>query len=421
MSSDSAFLDASASIAHGIVADAVWHDGRCNWTGAVVDPAVPWRFEVRALEPDLYDGAAGVGLFLAQLAALTGDAAVRRTARGALRQAIARVPAMPVDRRDGFHAGSLGIAWAAVRAAELLGEDELREGARAVIAGARPPATPERCPDVILGSAGAILALLALADACDDPALVEDAIATGEALTARATITRHGWSWADPSRRYRGHLCGLSHGAAGIGWALLELFAVTRDHRFRTGAEGAFAYERSWLDVDSGTWPDLRIRGQRRGAARRFASPAARTWCHGAGGIALTRLRAAAVLGPQPYRNEAELALETTRRELDRTLPGEHEDFTLCHGAAGAADVLLCGAAALGHPAEPARELGHAALEHHGAGRERWPCGAGSGTTPALFRGLGGIAWWLLRLHDPEIPSALTLPILELTVLSKRA
>ena len=76
MSSDSAFLDASASIAHGIVADAVWHDGRCNWTGAVVDPAVPWRFEVRALEPDLYDGAAGVGLFLAQLAAVTGDAAV---------------------------------------------------------------------------------------------------------------------------------------------------------------------------------------------------------------------------------------------------------------------------------------------------------------------------------------------------------
>ena len=411
MSSDATFLDAAASIADRIVADAVWSDGRCNWTGVVADPALPWRLEFRALEPDLYDGAAGVGLFLAQLAALTGDAAARRTALGALRQAIARAPSMPPDRRDGFHAGSLGIAWAAVRAAELLQADELREGARTVIAEARPPAAPDRCPDVILGSAGAVLALLALADECDDPALVEAAIATGAELTRRATITDHGWSWADPSRRYRGHLCGLSHGAAGIGWALLELFAVTRDERFRAGAEGAFAYERSWLDADSGTWPDLRAGGRRRGTARAFASPATGTWCHGEGGIALSRLRAAAVLGPHPYRHEAELALETTRRQLARAHPSETQDFTLCHGAAGAADVLLCGAAALGRAPEPARQLGLAALELHGDGRGRWPCGAGAGTTPALFRGLSGIAWWLLRLHAPAIPSALTLPM----------
>lgn len=415
MSSDSAFLDAAASIADRIVADAVWHDGRCNWTGVVVDPAQPWRLEYRALEPNLYDGAAGIGLFLAQLAAVTGDAAVRRTALGALRQAIARAPAMPLDRRDGFHAGSLGIAWAAARAAELLEEDELRAGGRTVAVVARPSAAPDRCPDVVLGSAGAILALLALADAYDEPALVQDALATGEELTGRATITHHGWSWADPSRRYRGHLCGLSHGSAGIGWALLELFAVTRDERFRTGAEGAFAYERSWLDVGSATWPDLRIGGQRRGTARTFPSPAAGTWCHGEGGIALSRLRATAVLGPEPYRHEAELALEATRRQLARALRYEREDLTLCHGAAGAADVLSCGATALGDEwhaaAGPARELGLAALDRHGATREDWPCGAGGGTTPGLFRGLSGIAWWLLRLHDPAIPSPLTLPI----------
>ena len=95
MSSDGAFLAAASSIADRIVADAVWHGDRCNWTGAVVDPALPWRLEYRALEPNLYDGTAGVGLFLAQLAVVNGDAAVGRTARGALRQAIARAPALP--------------------------------------------------------------------------------------------------------------------------------------------------------------------------------------------------------------------------------------------------------------------------------------------------------------------------------------
>ena len=49
MSSDDAFLDAAESIGRRIVADAVWHDGRCSWVGAVMDSAQPWRAEYRAL------------------------------------------------------------------------------------------------------------------------------------------------------------------------------------------------------------------------------------------------------------------------------------------------------------------------------------------------------------------------------------
>ena len=124
---------------------------------------------------------------------------------------------------------------------------------------------PERCPDLIAGMAGSALGRLALADELGDPRLVERARATGEILISRATVTSHGWSWAGQGRRYPAQLCGISHGAAGIGWALLELFAATGDDRFRAGATGAFAYERSWLDQSAGRWPDLRIRGQRRG------------------------------------------------------------------------------------------------------------------------------------------------------------
>jgi lantibiotic modifying enzyme len=415
MSSDDAFLDAAASIGRRIVAEAIWHAGRCSWMGAVADAEQPWRVEYRALEPNLYDGTAGIGLFLAQLAAVTGDVAVRRTAVGAIRHAVARAPAMPPGDRDGFHGGSLGVAWAAARTAELLRVEELHAGAGVVLTEARPTPRDYRCPDVILGSAGALVALLALADTLDDPALVRDALATGEELIDGATVTRHGWSWATPGRRYRPHLCGLSHGAAGIGWALLELFAATGDERFGAGANGAFDYERSWLDMRSGTWPDLRIGGQRRGTARRIASPAVGTWCHGEGGIALTRLRAIDVLGGAACANDAEVALEATRRDLAGRLPYEIDDLTLCHGAAGAGDVLLCGSAALGerwrNAAELATELGRVALERHGATDEDWPCGMAGGTTPGLFRGLSGIAWWFLRLHDRAIPSPLRMPI----------
>jgi lantibiotic biosynthesis protein len=414
MCSDDACLDVATSIGRRIMGDAVWHNGLCSWTGVVaVDPARPWRTQYRALEPILYDGTAGVGLFLAQLAAVTGDAAVRHTAVGAVRHAVARARAMPPARRDGFHAGSLGIAWAAARAAALLNEEELHAGA-ATVPVVASPAGADRCPDVVSGSAGSILALLALADAFDDPALLEEAVATGEELIDRATVTRNGWSWANPNRRRRHQLCGLSHGAAGIGWALLELYAVTGDERFGTGARGAFAYERSWLDAESGTWPDLRIGGQRRGTTRRITSPAVGTWCHGEGGIALTRLRAIDVLGRDACVRDAEVALEATRRHVAAALPFEIADLSLCHGVAGAADVLLCGATALGErwrdAAELAAELGRVAVERYANTGVDWPCDSATGTTPGLFRGLSGIAWWLLRLHDQAIPSPLRLP-----------
>jgi lantibiotic modifying enzyme len=405
MSSDDPFLGAAESIGRRIAADAIWHDGVCSWMGAVVDRAQPWRSEYRALEPHLYDGTAGVGLFLAQLAAVTGDAAIRRTAVGALRHALGQ--AVP---GDGFHAGSLGIAWAAARGAALLGKEELHVRARAVPG--PPSSAGDRCPDVIHGSAGSILALLALADGFDDPALVRGAVATGDELVACATITPHGWSWALPDRPHRRHLCGLAHGAAGIGWALVELLAVTGDDRFRTGALGAFAYERSWLDAPAGTWADLRIGGQRRGAGRRIPSSAVGTWCHGEAGIALSRLRAIEVLGAEPCRADAEVAFEATRRHLAATLRDEIEDLTLCHGAAGSADALLCGAAAFGDGwrkgADLGREFGVVALERY---TNAWPCGPAGGITPALFVGLSGIGWWFLRLHDGTTPSPLTLPI----------
>ena len=209
----------------------------------------------------------------------------------------------------------------------------------------------------MMGTAGATLALLALAGALDEPKLVEDASRTGAELIRRASVDGHGWSWAIPGRRYPRHLCGLSHGASGIGWALLELHAATGDDRFRAGAEGAFAYERSWLDARTGTWPDLRIGGQRRGAPRTAATPTTGSWCHGEAGIALTRIRALAVLGPEPHGRDAEIALEATRAHLAGLLPHDLEDLSLCHGAAGPADVLLTAAGTLGERWRPAAGL----------------------------------------------------------------
>ena len=411
MSSEGLFLDAATAIGRSIVADAAWHNGYCSWMGAATRPSGSTAAEYHALGPSLYGGTAGVGLFLAQIANATADRSFRRTAVGALRHATAPSRQSPVSRRDGFHAGSVGVAWAAARAALLLEEEELHARAVAVSSQLGVPSGPDRCPDLITGMAGSALGLLALADELGDPRLVEQAVATGETLIGRATVTSHGWSWAIPTRRYPAHLCGISHGAAGIGWALLELFAATGDERFRTASMGAFAYERSWLDQETGRWPDLRIGGQRRGPLAPIDSGIAGTWCYGEAGIALTRLRAVVVLGPGPHRGDADIAVESTRRHVADALPYAIDDLSLCHGLGGAADVLLDAAAAFNdrwhEGAKLATEFGYVTLERHADAGRPWGCGTDGETTPGLFLGLSGIGWLFLRLHDPATPTPL--------------
>jgi lantibiotic modifying enzyme len=316
-----------------------------------------------------------------------------------------------VSKGDGFHAGSVGVAWAAARAALLLDEEEMHARAVALSTQLDVPSAPDRCPDLITGMAGTALGLLALADELGDQRLAEQARATGEILIDRATVTSHGWSWAIPARRDPVHLCGISHGAAGIGWALLELFAATGDDRFRVGATSAFAYERSWLDRSAGRWPDLRIRGQRRGPLTPIDSGIAGTWCHGEAGIALTRLRAVAVLGPGPHSGDAEIAVETTRRHLADAVPYAIDDLSLCHGLGGAADVMLDAAAAFNlrsrQVADVVTQLGQVMLERYVDAGRPWACGTDGETTPGLFLGLSGIGWLFLRLHDPATPTPL--------------
>jgi hypothetical protein len=118
-------------------------------------------------------------------------------------------------------------------------------------------------------------------------------------------------------------------------------------------------------------------------------------------------------LGPGPHDSDAALALSTTRRHLAAALPYGIEDLSLCHGAAGPADALLCAADAPSGQWHTARDLavqfGNVMLERHDH-MGNWPCGT-DGVSPGLFRGLSGIAWVFLRLHDQKTESPLTLPI----------
>src|SRR4029453_1464936 len=100
-------------------------------------------------------------------------------------------------------------------------------------------------------------------------------------------------------------LTGFSHGAAGIGWALVKLGLTTVDERFVDGGLAGFAYERGEYRPDPHNWPDHRVAA---------GDPAGRlcAWCHGAAGIGLARADLLADVDDPGLRADVDLAVTIT-------------------------------------------------------------------------------------------------------------
>ena len=408
---DPAFLHAAAALGARLCRDAVWDGGRCNWMGDAQD-AVNGQLAIvhRAQTPVLYDGTAGMGLFLARLHAATGERPFRTAARGALRQAIGAKDRVAAELRIALHAGWTGMAWALAEAGDALGEEEWTAESARMAEALRTVDPHPLAVDVISGSAGAIPVLLELARRHGDDALRENAVRHGEFLLDGARRGGDGWSWHTMDAPVRAPLTGYSHGVAGVALALLELAAATGDARFREAADEGFRYEARCFLPEQGNWPDYRLFGDPAAAAAQPVSCAV-AWCHGAPGIGLSRLRAWVLTGDAARRAEAEAALATTARTLDAAVAaGAGFGFSLCHGDAGNAELPLLAARVLGDPsqAERAARVGRMGIERYGATGAPWPCGVpGGGETPNLMLGLAGIGWFYLRLHDPSTPSVL--------------
>ncbi|HEV3052457.1 MAG TPA: lanthionine synthetase LanC family protein [Longimicrobium sp.] len=408
---DPVFLEAAAALGARLCRDAVWDGARCNWMGDAQEGAGGELVVVhRAMGPVLYDGTAGIALFLARLHAATGAKPFRTAAHGALRQALSAAERVPQPMRIGLHAGWTGIAWALAEAGEALGEEEwTAESARIGEALASIEPNPAAV-DVISGSAGAIPALLDLGQRHGNAALEDAALRHGGFLYDAAQRHELGWSWSTMDAPMRRHLTGYSHGVAGVSLALLELWAATGEERFREAAEQGFRYEALFYSPEHGNWPDFRLFGDPAAAAATPVSYAL-AWCHGAPGIGLSRLRAFELTGDEARRNEALAALATTGRALDAAVAnGGGFGYSLCHGDGGNAELPLRAARVLGDAtqAERAARVGRAGIERHLATGTPWPCGVpAGGETPNLMLGLAGIGYFYLRLYDPSVPSAL--------------
>ncbi|MEO7275964.1 MAG: type 2 lanthipeptide synthetase LanM family protein [Vicinamibacterales bacterium] len=372
--------------------------GEVAWMG--ISPRGTGQWALAPVGLDLYDGLPGIAFFLAHLADATGEPRYRALADTTLSTILGRLHSEDDSRpvSAGAFNGWGGLIYTLSHLGQLWGTPDLIVTAASLLQPLVEAVHRDDAFDVIDGSAGAILALLAL-NRCDPtPAARAALLAGGERLIERATPLEVGIGW--PGARAPQPLAGMAHGNAGMALALVQLGYATGVPRFARAAEEAVAYERAIFSVDAANWPDLRPRDAVATGGPRFMT----AWCHGAPGIGLARLRAAAQMPDADSRREIDVAIGTVLGQ------GAMRSQCLCHGELGNLELLLEAAdpadAALSRQVQ-ARVTGlTAALTQDGP-----VCGSpGQVETPGLLTGLAGIGYGLLRLSDPgRFPSVLAL------------
>ncbi|GAA4071924.1 type 2 lanthipeptide synthetase LanM family protein [Nonomuraea soli] len=378
-------LTSAAVMVADLVAEQAWlGPGRANWLGLEMLDDKYWA--PRPLGWELYGGYVGVALFLARIAVTTGEqryADLARSAVAPMRHVVGKAADLPLM---GAYSGLAGSVYGMVHLAALLDDPELAASAELVAELCATAAETDSMLDLIGGSAGTLAAMLAVHETTRLAAAWKAAQACAERLVSTASAMPEGFAWRTemPSAQ---PLAGFSHGAAGIGWALLRYADAAGDESCRRVALGAFAYEHGLYSAEQRNWPDFRD-----GAGGERALHA---WCHGAPGVGLSRL----ALGSDP---------DLTRAVAAELAHGPMTNHSLCHGELGNLELLL-------HLRE--RPEVAQALTARGAGllrdlRTHGPrCGTPGDTgTPGLMNGLAGIGYGLLRLAAPgEVPSVLLL------------
>lgn len=353
------------------------------------------------VDGDLYHGSAGIALFLAYLDDLVPRPEFRRAASRALSHAVAHTD----RRRAGAFQGLGGLIYVLTHLHGLWQDRELLELAVRLSNELPGPIEADTHFDVLSGAAGLIPILLGLGHQTDGQGL-EHATRCADLLVRHAVADGDTLSWppADPGEAVA-NLTGFSHGAGGIGWALIQLGGLTGRADYVDAGRRAFAYEARHFDESEQDWYDLR---NSPGGAARHGRHFANAWCNGAAGIGLSRIASWAALGKndEPLLREAHQALAATMRNFPRLM-----NDTLCHGRTGNAELFLRFAVLRDEPAFR--------LEANVQVQEQWRrlddaengiTEGGAGFFPGLMLGLSGFGMHFLRLARPDrVPSVLLL------------
>lgn len=382
--------------------------GTVGWISLVESDDISETLRLMPVGPSLFNGRCGIALFLAALERITGCTEFRDLLLATLQPV--RAPLRTASTRTAFAkkyvlgagTGLGGMIYALCRAGQLIDDGGLIEDAL-LLAGEVTPGRIAQADEVDLlhGVSGALLGLLSLKGLMNGR-LSEILGLCGRRLLELREATPQGVrSWRN--RKSPRFLTGLSHGTAGVVFALARLYEVTKEAAYRDAAHEAIAYEASVFDPGVNNWPDFRPEDRKDGGNPQFAF----AWCNGGPGIGLARLAGTASLSSPQVERDIEVAIAATR-----TYPLGGPDHVCC-GTFGRIELLLSAGRCFGRAelVDEARQAANWSVtrQRRAGGYLLNDASTGMVPNPTFFRGTAGIGYQLLRLAVPDrLPCVLT-------------
>ncbi|MDP4177159.1 MAG: type 2 lanthipeptide synthetase LanM family protein [Bacillota bacterium] len=402
------FVQQAEKIIDKIIDSRIESPENLNWLHLV--PASVKTYNIEIIESRLYDGKAGIAILLAAMSKISKKKNYKDLVHkifNPYKSSYYKNQLSCLEKRMnlGIASGLGAIIYSYALSGKFLNENKFNEEALKII----PKLSSELIDndtilDIIGGSAGLILSLLALYKETKSEETLLLAICCGKHLLKNRFKSKNGlraWKHSEILTIEEQPLCGFAHGASGIAYALIKLFKVTAIKEFLDAAEEAILYEDSFLSNDIDQWPDLRECSAASGIMK-----LTNAWCHGASGILITRMEALSCLNKEKMNDDIDRALKIIINTSSNT---DH----LCCGAYGRIDVLLTASRKLSRPdlQKKALELATSVYNKNKLiGRNlilktKYP-------NPEFFEGMSGIAYTMLRLSSKEeMPSVLSLDI----------
>ncbi|HEY3482007.1 MAG TPA: type 2 lanthipeptide synthetase LanM family protein [Streptomyces sp.] len=386
--------------------EAILGDDDCAWVGIGTDGIRDGSLSFQPLNTSFYDGLAGLALTFGYAAELYQDERFADLSRRSMRPVVDELRRRAAGSdvfRVGAYAGLSGTIYAVSHQHHLTGDPEYLELLESSLPHLRDCARQEDSADLVAGLAGCAVVAAGLHDRYRMPILADIVAICAERLAATAVDTGTGRGW---SRDDGPPLGGMSHGSAGIGWALLEAARVLDDDRVRRLGVEALEHDMSLRIPGKNAWQDLRGFTDLTGIVQEHPT----LWCHGSTGIGMARLLAHRRVPDPRYLAEAEAALAAT---AEAGLLGNH---CLCHGDSGSLELFTLAEpvlSELGPAAEnwrPQRkQRAEALVKALASGGPRFGRITG-GNIPGLLLGRAGVCLTLMRLLDTaNAPSVLVL------------
>lgn len=302
------------------------------------DPNAP-----RRISPDLYNGMAGIVLFYLELHNATGNAEALRMARGGADYLLASVPDEPGNRPMGLYTGLAGTAVVLAHAFQATKDERYQAGVRKALSLINRSAKRtglgvewNESTDIISGSAGIGLALLALRDEAREFDTTQLAMQAGDRLIERSQpIGTDQRTWLISPQNPRNYP-NFSHGTAGVSYFLTKVSAATAS---KGHLDAALAGER-YLHAITTTAPNggRMIYHSAPGNEQLFYL----SWCHGPAGTArLYRALAARTANPEWEQRVNELATAIQQMKVPERSPGFWNNVSQCCGNCGITEFFL--------------------------------------------------------------------------------